>query len=78
MRILVAEDHPALGPNLKKGLESHHYAVDLVTTGDDALALGLAVPYDLIVLDVMLPEESMASKSVAVCAITNDGCHCCF
>lgn len=25
------------------------------TTGDDALALGLAVPYDLIVLDVMLP-----------------------
>lgn len=55
MRLLVAEDHPALGPNLKKGLESHHHAVDLVTTGEDALALGLAVPYDLIVLDVMLP-----------------------
>ena len=37
MRILVAEDHPALGPNLKKGLERHRYAVDLVTTEDNAL-----------------------------------------
>lgn len=55
MRILVAEDHPALGPNLKKHLESCHYAVDLVTNGEDAFALGLAVPYDLIVLDVLLP-----------------------
>src|SRR5215470_6051578 len=55
MRILIAEDHPGLGADLKKGLERHHYAVDLVTDGEDALSLGLTVPYDLIVLDVMLP-----------------------
>ncbi|HEY4388578.1 MAG TPA: response regulator transcription factor [Ktedonobacteraceae bacterium] len=55
MRILVAEDHPILGPNLKRELEQRHYAVDLATNGEDALAFGLAVPYDLIVLDVMLP-----------------------
>jgi DNA-binding response OmpR family regulator len=55
MRILIAEDHPSLGPNLKQGLERSHYAVDLVETGDDALLLGRTVPYDLVILDVMLP-----------------------
>src|SRR5579875_3209188 len=55
MRILVAEDHPALGPDLKKGLENCHYAVDLATSGNDALALGFEVSYDLIILDVLLP-----------------------
>ena len=56
MRILVAEDDPHLGPSLKKGLEASPYAVDLVTDGDEALSLGLAIPYDLIILDIMLPQ----------------------
>ncbi len=55
MRILVAEDHPTLGPTLKTSLESCHYAVDLVSDGEDAIALGEVVPYDLIILDVLLP-----------------------
>lgn len=55
MRILVAEDHPTLGPTLKTSLESCHYAVDLVSDGEDAVALGEVVPYDLIILDVLLP-----------------------
>jgi DNA-binding response OmpR family regulator len=55
MRILIAEDHPGLGADLKQGLERHHYAVDLVADGEDALSLALTVSYDLIVLDVMLP-----------------------
>jgi DNA-binding response OmpR family regulator len=55
MRILVAEDDPYLGPSLKKGLEESHYAVDLVTDGDEALSVSLAVPYNLIILDIMLP-----------------------
>ena len=55
MRLLVVEDHPELGPDLKKGLEHCHYAVDLVTTGEDALALGETIPYDLIILDILLP-----------------------
>ena len=55
MRILVAEDDPSLGPTLKKGLEDRHYAVDLVTDGEEALSVGLAVPYNLIILDIMLP-----------------------
>lgn len=55
MRILVAEDDPHLGPSLKKGLEESHYAVDLVVDGEEALSVGLAIPYNLIVLDIMLP-----------------------
>src|SRR5258708_35991529 len=55
MRLLVVEDHPELGPDLKKGLEHCHYAVDLVTDGEEALALGETIPYDLIILDILLP-----------------------
>ncbi len=56
MRILLVEDHPTLGRSLKEGLEKRHYAVDLLTNGEDAYALGSTVSYDLIVLDVMLPD----------------------
>lgn len=55
MRILVVEDNPSLGPSLKKSLETYHYAVDLVADGEDAVSLGLSVPYDLIILDILLP-----------------------
>lgn len=56
MRILVVEDDPRLGPNLKKGLEKQHYAVDLLDNGEDAVLMGAMTPYDLIVLDVLLPK----------------------
>ncbi|HZU66336.1 MAG TPA: response regulator transcription factor [Ktedonobacteraceae bacterium] len=55
MRILVAEDDTHLGPSLKKGLEGNHYAVDLVEEGEEALSYSFAAPYDLIILDVLLP-----------------------
>jgi DNA-binding response OmpR family regulator len=55
MRILVAEDHPLLGEDLKKGLERRHYAVDLLSNGEDAFDRSLEVTYDLIILDILLP-----------------------
>jgi DNA-binding response OmpR family regulator len=55
MRILIVEDDPRLGPSLKKGLEGNHYAVDLSVDGDDAVLMALSTPYDLIILDVLLP-----------------------
>ncbi len=55
MRLLVVEDHPALGPQLKKGLERCHYLVDLVTSGEEALTRESDVPYDLIIMDILLP-----------------------
>ncbi|HET8841750.1 MAG TPA: response regulator transcription factor [Ktedonobacteraceae bacterium] len=56
MRLLVVEDHPDLGADLKKGLEECYYAVDLAVNGEDGLALGCLVPYDLVILDVLLPD----------------------
>jgi DNA-binding response OmpR family regulator len=55
MRLLVVEDEHKLASVLKRGLEEHGYAVDLAYDGDDGLAMTTAAPYDLIVLDVMLP-----------------------
>ncbi len=55
MRILVVEDERELANVLKRGLEEHRYAVDLAFDGDDGLALAEMEPYDLVVLDVMLP-----------------------
>ncbi len=55
MRLLVVEDHPVLGPDVKKGLEQCHYLVDLVSDGETALERERDVSYDLIILDILLP-----------------------
>ncbi|GHO45386.1 response regulator transcription factor [Ktedonospora formicarum] len=58
MRILIVEDDPRLGPSLKKGLEGSHYAVDLLADGEDAVFMATSIPYDLIILDILLPSLS--------------------
>lgn len=58
MRILVVEDDPRLGPSLKKGLEGNHYAVDVIDDGEDAVLAAMATPYDLLILDILLPRLS--------------------
>jgi two-component system OmpR family response regulator len=55
MRLLIIEDDPQYGPALKARLESQSYAVDLLTDGADGLAAALAVSYDLLIVDVLLP-----------------------
>jgi DNA-binding response OmpR family regulator len=55
MRVLIAEDDVRLGRTLRRGLEEADFSVDTVTSGDDAVASAAATPFDLIVLDVMLP-----------------------
>ena len=55
MRVLVAEDDPALGSFVKKGLEAEHYAVDVSGDGEQARALAGEFDYDLVVLDLNLP-----------------------
>jgi len=56
MRILVVEDEHKIANNIKKGLEQESYAVDVVFTGDDGYGLASTEDYDLIILDVLLPE----------------------
>lgn len=57
MRILVVEDHAGLARNIARALrESAGYAVDIALDGQDGLFLGESNPYDLILLDLMLPK----------------------
>ena len=55
MRVLVVEDEKKLGELIGRGLREEGYAADLAERGEDALWMARAVPYDAIVLDVMLP-----------------------
>jgi two-component system copper resistance phosphate regulon response regulator CusR len=55
MRILLVEDEPTAARMLAKGLREQGYAVDVAGDGEDALYQQSINPYDLIVLDVMLP-----------------------
>jgi DNA-binding response OmpR family regulator len=58
MRLLVVEDDPNLNQVLGRGLKEEGYAVDLATDGEEGLYLAETVPYDLILLDWMLPKLS--------------------
>ena len=55
MRALVVEDEPKMAVLLRRGLAEAGYAADVAVTGEDAIDLAKAIPYDAIVLDVMLP-----------------------
>jgi two-component system, OmpR family, response regulator len=55
MRALVVEDEPKMAALLRRGLAEEGYAADVAGTGEDAVDLARATPYDVIVLDVMLP-----------------------
>jgi two-component system OmpR family response regulator len=55
MRLLIAEDEVDLARTLRKALAEDGYAVDLAADGVDALTKSQAVPYDAMVLDLMLP-----------------------
>jgi two-component system OmpR family response regulator len=56
MRVLVVEDTPELGQQLKQRLEAEGYAVDLATDGEEGRFLGDTEPYDAVVLDLGLPK----------------------
>ena len=56
MRVLVVEDHAGLARNVARALrESAGYAVDVSLDGQEGLFLAESNPYDLILLDLMLP-----------------------
>lgn len=56
MRVLIVEDERRISAYVKRGLEEQGYAVDAVDTGRDALDWAEAASYDLILLDILLPE----------------------
>lgn len=56
MRILLVEDDKLVAQVLEKALSSQHYVVDVAYNGQDGWELADAFSYDLILLDVMLPQ----------------------
>ena len=56
MRLLLVEDDPTLRAQLHMGLSEAGYAVDEADNGRDALHLGLHEPFDVVVLDLGLPQ----------------------
>lgn len=56
MRILILEDEKKIASYLKKGLSENGFVVDLAHEGQEGLYLTQENDYDLIVLDVMLPD----------------------
>lgn len=54
MRVLIAEEDPALAAFVRKGLEAEHYAVDVSQDGEQVRAMAIEFAYDLLVLDLNL------------------------
>jgi DNA-binding response OmpR family regulator len=57
-RLLLAEDDADLGPAIKRALELEGYMVDLFARGDDLFAAARANAYEVILLDIGLPDRS--------------------
>ena len=55
VRILIVEDDRKVRAALERGLREEHYAVDSCASGPEAVELAGLHPYDLVVLDLMLP-----------------------
>lgn len=57
MRILVIEDEHKIAQALKRALQQENYAVDVSFDGDDGYAMATTEPYDLAIIDRMIPGE---------------------
>jgi two-component system, OmpR family, response regulator len=68
MRILIVEDELKMAQLLRRGLVRHGHVVDVVTTGEAAIAHAVAVDYEAIVLDVVLP----GMDGLATCSSMRD------
>lgn len=57
MRVLLVEDEHKIARALKRALEQESYAVDVAYDGDSGYAMATTEPYDLAIIDRMLPGE---------------------
>lgn len=56
MKILIIEDEKQIADNLKEGLEQHRFSVDVAYNGEEGYKLVNDFNYDVIILDLMLPD----------------------
>lgn len=65
MKILLIEDEPKVARFISRGLRENKYTVDIVDNGADGEFLALEAKYDLIILDLMLPDKD----GLSVCKV---------
>ena len=58
MHILLVEDDKGASRFIKKGLQEKGYTIDVAFDGEEGLHFATSQVYDLIILDIMLPEMS--------------------
>jgi two-component system, OmpR family, copper resistance phosphate regulon response regulator CusR len=56
MRVLVIEDYEPIRSGVSEGLREAGFAVDVAATGETGMWYALNNPYDVIILDIMLPD----------------------
>ena len=66
MRVLVVEDELKVANALREGLEGEHYEVVVERTGESAFFRINTEPFDLILLDLMMPEVSGEDGAAAL------------
>lgn len=57
MRLLIVEDEAKFATYLSRGLSEHGYVADVAGNGEDGLEMARSSDFDLIILDVMLPQR---------------------
>jgi len=57
MKILIIEDEKKTAADLRKGLGENGFVIDVSSQGEEGLFLARTGNYDLLILDVMLPER---------------------
>jgi two-component system, OmpR family, copper resistance phosphate regulon response regulator CusR len=57
VRILIVEDEEKMAKALRTGLEADQFSVSVAHTGEDGFFLASTEPFDLLILDLMLPRR---------------------
>ncbi len=57
MQILIAEDEPRIAAFIEKGLRANGFATEIATTASDVLSRVMGSEFDLLILDLGLPEK---------------------
>jgi len=66
MKILVVDDEKLLVKGIRFNLENEGYEVDVCYDGETAVEMARAVPYDLVLLDIMMPKLSGLEASMQI------------
>ena len=71
-KVLLAEDDENLGPLLKEYLKAKSFETDLTVNGEEALKFFHRNPYDLCILDIMMPKKDGLTLAKEIRAINSD------